>query len=132
MTNVKKYSSYVTKTYKYMKRVYIEQGYFNSGSIDMNDIYQNIHPNKEIAEIIVDQLLESGNVQIRRNCLGLAFELVEEERAKLIRSHDLCEKWSESEMTSSLTEDYGEIYFITKKVKKKRKSIHKYNHSLAV
>ncbi|GLO68480.1 hypothetical protein [Oceanobacillus kimchii] len=109
--------SYVNKAYKMMKRNYIEQGYFASGSIGMNDIFEKIHKDNEKAEIIVDQLLDSERVQIRRDCLGLAFELTAKERYQLIKEHNLSEEWEDK--APIVNEAHGEIFAVIKEVKRK-------------
>lgn len=119
MIQAKELGTYVNRAYRLMKRVYIEQGYFASGSIGMEEIY-SIHPDKEKAEIIVDELLDSGKVQIRKGCQALAFELTAEERLKLIKEHDLIQKWEKASLFAVM-EDYGEVFSVLREVKQKRK-----------
>lgn len=116
MIKAKQLGSYVNRAYRMMKRVYIEQGFFASGSIGMEDIY-TIHSDKEKAEIIVDGLLDSGRVQIRRGCHALAFELTVEERYKLIKEHNLLEKWSENGSIFAVNENHGEIFSVIREVR---------------
>ena len=122
MANViqaKQLNTYVNRAYKLMKRVYIERGFFASGSIGMEEIY-SIHPDKEKAEIIVDELLDSGLVQIRKNCQALAFELIPEERLALIREHNLIEAWEDASFFAVM-EDHGEVFAVLREVKENRK-----------
>jgi len=114
----KQLNTYVNRAYRLMKRVYIKQGYFASGSIGMDEVY-TIHSDKEKAEIIVDELLDSGLVQIREGCQALAFELIPEERLHLIREHNLMEKWEHASVFA-ITEDHGEVFSVLRAVKKRK------------
>ncbi|MFD1608528.1 hypothetical protein [Oceanobacillus luteolus] len=119
MIKAKQLRTYVNRAYKLMKQVYIEQGYFASGSIGMEEIY-SIHADKEKAEIIVDELLESGRVQIRKGCQALAFELIPEERLALIKEHNLIESWQHASIFA-ITENHGEIFTVLREVKARRR-----------
>lgn len=122
MIKAKQLRTYVNRAYKLMKQVYIEQGYFASGSIGMEEIY-SIHADKEKAEIIVDELLDSGLVQIRKECHALAFELVAEERLHLIREHNLIEEWQHASLFAVM-EDHGEVFSVLREIKERNKKLH--------
>lgn len=121
MIHAKELSSYVNRAYRLMKRVYVERGYFASGSIGVEDLC-SIHQDPEKIEIIIDGLLESGKVQIRKEFHALAFELTVEERLKLIKEHDLVEEWEDNLFGLAASDYNGEIFKVVQAVKEKRKS----------
>ena len=87
--NVKELSQEAMNLLRFLQQEYKDGGYLYSGSWPYNSLTQ-----KGFSKNHIHELLNAGLIQ-KRDCLEYAFELVPEERKKLISKHGLASLWFE-------------------------------------